>query len=208
VRFCLLDDFELAVSFTNNDTNRLPLELVALGRLALLQDDGQINSFASTLGLGITNLYLSDSNLITLYLDIPTSFRVNSSLTLTATPKFIVPAQFAGLKNILGLSLGGIYNITDTTQIIGEYTPIFSGSNQLVNTGAADIVAAPPYSGKTGIFNIGLRQLFPSGNSLYAVDLYFTNSSADQGLQGISALTGGGKQVGIRFSILNGVPSK
>jgi hypothetical protein len=209
VRFGLLDDLELAVSFSSNNTKSLPLELSAIARLALIQDKGENYTFASTLGLGITNLYVSDANLVTLYFDIPTSYRLNSALTLTATPKFIVPAQFAGQSNILGLTLGGIYNITDTTQIMGEYTPIFSGSNQLTNVDRFSLDKnASPYSGKTGIFNIGVRQLFPSGNSLYAVDLYFTNSSSDYGLQGISAIANGGKQVGIRFTVLNGVPAR
>ncbi len=207
VRFGLLDDLELAVSFSSNNTKSLPLELSAIARLAIVQDNGENYTFASTLGLGITNLYVSDPLLVTLYFDIPTSYRLTSALTLTATPKLVVPAQFAGQSNILGLTLGGIYNITDTTQIMGEYTPIFSGSNQLTNVDRFSLDPnASPYSGKTNIFNIGVRQLFPSGNSLYAVDLYFTNSSSDYGLQGISAIANGGKQVGIRFSVLNGVP--
>ncbi len=210
IRFGLLDDFELALNLSSNNGDQLPIELSALARLALVQDEGKDYSFASTLGVGVTNLYRRTENLqsaVTLYFDLPTSYRVNSKLTLTANPKVYVPAQFQGIQNILGLSLGAIYNITDTTQILGQYTPIFSGSNQLQSTNTSGQFQTVSYSGKTGIFNVGLRQLFPAGNSLYALDLYFTNSSGDYGLQGISAPIGGGTQVGIRFNVLNGVPS-
>jgi hypothetical protein len=206
VRFGLLDDLELALSFSTNNAEELPIEITALARLALIQDSGKDYTYSSALGLGLLNFYKRNENLqsaVALYFDLPTSYRLNSAITFTAVPKIIFPAQFAGISTISGISLGGSYNITDTTQFMAQYTPILSGSNQLI---ANTRFGANTLSGKTGIYNVGIRQLFPSGNSLYAVDLYFTNSSSDYGLQGISAIANGGKQVGIRFSVLNGVP--
>jgi hypothetical protein len=202
----LLDDLELALSFSTNNAEELPIEITALARLALIQDSGKDYTYSSALGLGLLNFYKRNENLqsaVALYFDLPTSYRLNSAITFTAVPKIIFPAQFAGISTISGISLGGSYNITDTTQFMAQYTPILSGSNQLI---ANTSFGANTLSGKTGIYNVGIRQLFPSGNSLYAVDLYFTNSSSDYGLQGISAIANGGKQVGIRFSVLNGVP--
>jgi len=204
VRFGLLDDLELAVSFTSNDNATIPLELSVLARLALIQDNGKDFTYSSALGIGFTNLYQSNSNIVSLFFDLPTSYRLNSSFRFTVTPKFIFPAQFAGTSAILGVGLGGIYNITNSTQVLAEYTPILSGSNGLSSTFIPSLTS--PLSGRIGLFNVGLRQLFNAGNSVYAVDLYFTNSSADYGLQGISALPNGGTQVGLRFNILNGVP--
>lgn len=210
VRIGILDDFELAVNISNNNVETLPIENSITGRLALVQDEGKDFSFSSALGVGLIlngarNRDLE--NALSLYFDLPTSYRIeNWGVDFTATPKLIVPAQFQGVDNILALTLGAKVQIAENTQFIGEYTPILSGNNKIQASFSGSGFQSFPLLGKTGIYNFGLRQLFPNGNSVYALDLYFTNSTGDYGLQGVSALANGGTQVGVRLNILNGVP--
>ena len=210
IRFGILDDLELAVNISNSNADALPIENSLTARLALVQDEGKDFSYSSALGLGLilNGERVRDlENAVSLYFDLPTSYRIDSwGANLMLTPKLILPAQFQGISSILGITLGGNIKVAENTQILAEYTPIISGSNQFQTSTSKSGLPSSRISGRTGIFNVGLRQLFPNGNSVYALDLYFTNSSGDYGLQGISALVDGGTQVGIRFNILNGVP--
>jgi hypothetical protein len=63
-------------------------------------------------------------------------------------------------------------------------------------------------SGSTPVYNLGIRQLFPNGNSTYGVELYYTNGAGSTGYQSVSALPNGDSQFGIRFSLLNGTPAR
>jgi len=209
IRLGILDDLELAINISNNNVDSIPIENSITARLALVQDEGKDFSYSSALGIGLIlngarNRELE--NAVSLYFDLPTSYRIeNQGINLKITPKLILPAQFQGISTIFALTLGGSIKIAENTQFLAEYTPIISGSNQ-IQTSFTEGQFTFPIAGKTGIYNIGLRQLIPNGNSVYALDLYFTNSSSDYGLQGISALASGGTQVGFRFNILNGVP--
>lgn len=210
IRIGLLDDLELALNFSDNNTEALPIEGSIMARLALVPDEGKDLSYASTVGLGLILNGARNRNLenaVSLYADLPTSYRLeNYGLDLMVTPKLIVPAEFQGIQNIFGVTLGASLKVAENTRLLGEYTPILSGSNQLQNSPTPGIFQVTPIQGRTGIFNIGIRQLFPNGNSVYALDLYYTNSGGDYGLQGITALPNGGTQVGFRFNILNGAP--
>lgn len=207
LRLGLLDDFELVLNFDYADaTEELPIEGSIFGRLALLPDDGRALSAAIAAGLiraDATNREL-DTNTFFLYADLPVMYRLpNLGLNLMVAPKVVIPAQFQDVDNLLGLTLGATWNLAQNTQLLAQATPILLGDNQLEDAGRAGQIAL---EGKTPIYSVGVRQLFPTGNSLYAVELYLSNAVGNYGLQGLTALPGGEVQVGARFSILNGVP--
>jgi len=210
IRFGILDDFEVALNVSNNSDDAIPIENSIIGRLALVQDEGKDFSYSTALGIGLLlngARNRSLENAVSIYADLPISYRIeNWGVNLMATPKVIIPAQFQGISNILALTLGANVKVAENTQIIGEYTPIITGNNQIQATFSGSGFQSFPLEGRTGIYNIGVRQLIPNGNSTYAIDLYFTNSSGDYGLQGVSALANGGTQVGFRFNVLNGTP--
>ena len=206
IRIGILDDLELALNRSSLDTPEVPVETSLFGRLSLLPDDGRTNLTAA---LGAGAIYTETRNIsqnagFSVYADLPVTLQVaDSKLSFSATPKILIP-QFVNVDPIFGITLGATWNITEQTQLIGQYTPILAGDNQIQR------IRSPSQElglqGSTGLYRIGIRQLFPAGNSLYAVDAYFGNSAGDYGLQGISTLADGGTQVGIRFNILNGVP--
>lgn len=208
VRIGLLDDLELALNFSYaNNTEEIPIEVSAFGRLALVPDKGR--DFSAAVDFGLTRIDATnrdlDINTFFLYADLPLTYRLqNSGLSFSLTPKLVVPAQFQQLDNIFGLTLGASWNLTSNTQLMAQLTPILLGDNQLQDLRLPGQEIG--LNGKTALYNLGIRQAFPAGNSLYAVDLYFGNSVGDYGFQSISALPDGGTQVGIRLSILNGVP--
>jgi len=208
VRIGLLDDLELAFNFSYaNNTEEIPIEVSAFGRLALVPDKGR--EFSAAVDIGLTRIDATnrdlDINTFFLYADLPLSYRLqNSGLNFTLTPKLIVPAQFQQLDNIFALTLGASWNLASNTQLMAQFTPILLGDNQLQDSRLPGQEIG--LNGKTALYNLGIRQLFPTGNSLYAVDLYLGNSVGDYGFQGISALPNSGTQVGIRFNVLNGVP--
>jgi hypothetical protein len=115
-----------------------------------------------------------------------------------------IPVQALGVSPIFGISLGTTWNLAPNTQLLAQVTPILTGENELQNTPVPGQLIS--VQDRSLLYSVGVRQLFPRGNSLYAVDLYFGNSVADYGYQGLAALPEGGTQVGLRFSILNGVP--
>jgi uncharacterized protein YjbI with pentapeptide repeats len=215
VRIGLLDDLELAINFSYADnTEEMPIEGSIFGRLALLPDTGRALSAAIDLGLtriAATNRNL-DPNTFLLQADLPVTYRLpDLGLSFTATPKVLVPAQFQGLDSIFGLTLGATWSpFRNTqsplrnTQFLAQVTPVLLGDNELQESSIPG--RQIPLQGKAPIFNVGVRQLFPAGNSLYALDLYVGNSVGDYGLQGISALPDGDLQAGVRFNVLNGVP--
>jgi hypothetical protein len=207
-RIGLLDDVELIVSLSRTDDGlnaELPTQGFFAGRLALRPDDGQ-RLFSAALGLGLVYGDSRDNKSFqTLDLNLPLGFRpggtLGERLVFSATPKLALPAQTSGSDVVLGLALGANWKITRNTQFLFEATPILAGNNQLVES-----PQQLNLDGKTVLFGLGVRQMFPAGNSLYALDLYLGNSAGESGLQGITALPNSDLRFGFRFNILNGVP--
>lgn len=205
LRAGLLDDFELAVGLNRGSTEQLQYEGFLLGRLALVPDRGQ-EGFSAAIGFGATGFESSiNSTEFGLYAELPLSYRLSAaSLNFSVTPKVAVPVPALGVDPILGISLGTSWSVARNTQLLAQVTPIVTGDNELQDNPVPGQLIA--LQGRSLLYSVGVRQLFPSGNSLYALDLYFGNSVADTGLQGLSALPAGDTQFGLRFSILNGVP--
>ncbi len=206
VRLGLLDDFELMLNYNQGSTNQIPSEGSIIGRLAVLPDKGQ-EGLSTTISAGLLAFEGSDTaTAFSLYADLPFTYRYSAAKTdFTITPKFLLPAQALGISNIFAITLGAKFSVTRNTQLIAQFTPILLGENQLQDSPVANQFVG--LEGRTSLYNVGIRQLFPAGNSLYALDLYLGNSVADYGLQGVSAIADNGTQVGVRFSILNGIPA-
>jgi hypothetical protein len=200
-RYGLADDFEVAVTHSNSARREMAIETGAYARWGLLPDEGK-PGFSGALDLGLVRVDGEDLLLgYSLYADAPISYRLpGNKLTLHATPKVIIPAQFQGVPKNLSVSLGATWQVTDNTQIFGSIAPPLIGDNQLV---AGKSFAM---SGRTPVYGLGVRQLFPSGNSTYGVELYYTNAAGSNGFQAVSALPGGDTQIGVKFSVLNGTP--
>jgi len=205
LRVGLLDDFELAVGGNRGSTEQLQYEGFVLGRLALVPDRGQ-EGFSGALTFGATVFESSiNSTEFGLYAELPLGYRLSAAgLNFNITPKIAVPVPALGVDPILGISLGATWSVAGNTQLLAQVTPMVTGDNQLQDNPVPGQLIA--LQGRSLLYSVGVRQLFPSGNSLYALDLYFGNSVADTGLQGLSALPAGDTQVGLRFSVLNGVP--
>jgi hypothetical protein len=201
IRWGLADDFEVALTHNNGNRREMPIETGLFGRWGLLADRGQ-SGFNGGLGLGLVRVDGEDLQLgYSLYGEAPISYRLpGNNLTLHATPKLVIPAQFQGVPRVLALALGATWKASENTQVFGGISPSLIGANQLV---AGNTLAM---SGSTPVYNLGIRQLFPSGNSTYGVELYYTNGAGSTGYQSVSALPNGDSQFGIRFSLLNGTP--
>jgi len=212
-RFGLLDDLELAVIYSSTDTdgnyNLLPTELTIFTRLAVLPDRGQ-RGIVGSWSLGLTGFGAPDGAVaVGLYTDLPFTYRdPGSPIQYSLTPKFAIPQEASGIGNIIGLTLGARGNLGENTQVYGSFTPILSGRNQLSATERIPVpgAARTSFTGTTALYSLGIRQLFPAGNSLYAADLFWTNAVGDYGLRGIAAQADGGSRIGIRLSVLNGIP--
>ncbi len=212
-RFGLLDDLELAVTYSSTDTdgnyNLLPTELTIFTRLAILPDRGQ-RGIVGSWTLGLTGFGAPDGAVaVGLYTDLPFTYRdPGSRIQYSLTPKFAIPQQASGIANILGLTLGVRGDLGENTQVYGSFTPILSGRNQLSATERIPVpgAARTSFVGTTALYSLGIRQLFPAGNSLYAADLFWTNGVGDYGLRGLAAQADGGSRIGIRLSVLNGIP--
>jgi hypothetical protein len=203
IRFGLADDFEVAVTHSNSNRPEMPIETGVFARWGILADRGQAG-FNGGLGLGLTRVDGADLQLgYSLYGETPFSYRLaGDKLTLHATPKLVIPAQFQNVPRVLALALGATWKVTDNTQLFGGVSPSLIGANQLV---AGSSLA---FSGSTPVYNLGVRQLFPSGNSTYGIELYYTNGAGSTGYQSVAALPNGDSQVGVRFSLLNGTPNR
>ncbi len=203
VRFGLADDFEVAVTHSNSNRREMPIETGVFARWGIFPDRGQAG-LNGALGLGLVRVDGADLQLgYSLYGETPFSYRLpGDKLTLHATPKLVIPAQFQGVPRVLALSVGATWQASDNTQIFGGISPSLIGANQLV---AGNTLAV---SGSTPVYNIGVRQLFPSGNSTYGIELYYTNGAGSTGYQSVAALPNGDSQVGVRFSLLNGTPNR
>jgi hypothetical protein len=203
VRVGLADDFEIAVTHNNGNRREMPIETGVFARWGILADRGQ-TGFNGGLGLGLTRVDGADLQLgYSLYGETPFSYRLaGDKLTLHATPKLVIPAQFQGVPRVLALALGATWQAADNTQIFGGVSPSLIGGNQLV---AGNSLA---FSGSTPVYNLGIRQLFASGNSTYGVEVYYTNGAGSTGYQSVAALPNGDSQVGVRFSLLNGTPNR
>jgi hypothetical protein len=200
-RYGLADDFELAVTHSNSSRREMAIETGVYGRWGIIPDEGK-PGFAGALDLGLVRVDGQDLLLgYSLYADAPISYRLpGNKLTFQATPKVIIPAQFQGVPRNLSVSLGATWQVAENTQIFGNIAPPIIGDNQLV---AGKSFAM---SGRTPVYGLGIRQLFPSGNSTYGVELYYTNAAGSSGFQAVSALPNGDTQIGVKFSILNGTP--
>lgn len=201
IRYGVMDDLELAVAHNNTNRTEMAIETSIMGRWGLLPDRGR-EGISGALGLGLVRIDGPGLELgYSLYAETPLSYRLpGGKLSLSATPKLIIPAQFQRVPRTLAVSLGADFLVADNTQIFGSLTPSLIGANQLV---AGNALA---FQGNTPVYNIGLRQLFPSGNSTYGVEVYYGNGAGLTGYQSTSALPGGDTQFGLRFSVLNGTP--
>jgi hypothetical protein len=201
IRYGLMDDLEVAISHNNTSRREMAIETSLMGRWGLLPDRGQ-DGFSGALGLGLIRIDGPGLELgYSLYAETPISYRLpGGKLSLQATPKIVIPAQFQNVPRTLALSLGANYQVFDNTQVFGSVTPSIFGSNQLV---AGNSLA---FQGSTPVYNLGIRQLFPSGNSTYGVEVYYGNGAGSTGYQSMSALPNGDTQFGVRLSILNGTP--
>ncbi len=214
MRVGLLDDLELLYrqsSYTadpdpeSGTDSTLAIERDLVGRLALIPDRGR-SGVAAAVSLGLLSYRTNDgATHAAIYTDLPFSFRnVQQNLELQLTPKVIAPTQSQGIRNLTGLSFGGTWKMSDRIQLFGEYTPVLVGSNQLVNQPVPGRLLS--LFGRTPVYGAGVRGLFPSGNSLYALDLYVSNAAGDYGFQSLVGLPNGESQIGLKFSLLNGVP--
>jgi hypothetical protein len=203
IRWGLADDFEVAITHNNSNRREMPIETGLFGRWGLLADRGQ-TGFNGGLGLGLVRVDGGDLQLgYSLYSEAPVSYRLpGNTLTLHATPKLVIPAQFQGVPRVLALALGATWKAAENTQVFGGISPSLIGANQLV---AGNTLAM---SGSTPVYNLGVRQLFPNGNATYGIELYYTNGAGSSGYQSVSALPNGDSQFGVRFSLLNGTPAR
>ena len=206
VRLGVLDDLELVGyrDVVGNDT--FPVELGFLGRLALVGDRGRPGVTAA-ITAGALGFEGTDSATdVALYGDLALGYRARSEdYSVGVTPKFLVPTEASGRGNTLGVTLDGRWNVGESTQILGSYTPVLEGENQLLSGLIGD--RARPPEGNVSLYTLGVRQLFETDNSLYALDLFVSNASGSYGQQGLLGLPDGQNQVGVRFSALNGIPS-
>lgn len=202
VRYGLLDDLELVALGSSNGTDQFQSEAGALFRYALLRDLGD-REVSSALSLGVQNLFGNPE--VALYSDVPTAFPLfNDRLKFTVAPKGALPLQGDSFDALAGVSTGLNLSVAKRTQLWGQWTPIF-GENRL-EKGSSDEFAE--FNGNRQLYSVGVRQLFPSGNSTYALDVFFTNSAGEYGAQGLTGLPEGDTRVGARVSILNGVPKR
>lgn len=206
--FGLLDDLELVLNYSSvsrSESNQSASPEAGLfGRLAVIPDRGQ-TGLAAAIGAGLLTFGGADgSTEVVVYSEFPFSFRsARSSANLMLTPKFIVPNQTTSLtSNLIGITVGTRWTLGESTEFIGEYTPILQGDNQLVNE-PGQIV-----DGGSSVYGLGLRKLFETDNSAYALDLYWGNSPGNYGFQGLTALPNGETQLGVRFNVLNGIPGR
>lgn len=200
VRYGLLDDLELVALGSSNGTDQFRSEAGLLLRYALLRDLGD-NDISASFTFGVQNLF-GDPD-VALYTDVPAAFALfDDRLLLTVAPKGAVPIQGNAFDAIGGISTGINLSVIDRTQLWGQWTPTF-GDNWL-DDGSSDEFA--DLDGNRQLFTVGVRQIFPSGNSTYALDFFYSNSAGEYGVQGLTALPDGDTRLGARFSILNGVP--
>ncbi|MEO0356016.1 MAG: hypothetical protein AAF268_14440, partial [Cyanobacteria bacterium P01_A01_bin.3] len=200
VRYGLLDDLELVALGSSNGTDQFRSEAGLLFRYALLRDLGD-NDVSASFTFGLQNLF-GDPD-VALYTDVPAAFALfDDRLLVTVAPKGAVPVQGNAFDAIGGISTGINWTIIDRTQLWGQWTPTF-GEN-LLDDGNSDEFA--DLDGTRQLFTVGVRQIFPSGNSTFALDFFYSNSAGEYGVQGLTALPDGDTRLGARFSILNGVP--
>ncbi len=205
VRVGVLDDLELVGyrDVVGNDT--FPVELGFLGRLALVGDRGRpgVTAAISAGALGFEGT--DGATDVALYGDLALGYRARSEdYSVGVTPKFLVPTEASGRGNTLGVTLDGRWNVGESTQILGSYTPVLEGENQLLSGLVGE--RSRPLEGNVSLYTLGVRQLFETDNSLYALDLFVSNASGSYGQQGLLGLPDGQNQVGVRFSVLNGIP--
>jgi hypothetical protein len=200
-RYGLLDDLEVAFNHNNTGRREMAIETSLMGRWGLLPDRGE-PGFAGTMGLGLVRI--DGPGLLlgySLYSETPLLYRLpGGKLSFSATPKLVIPAQFQNVPRTLAVTLGADWQVSDRTQVFGSVTPSLIGDNQLIAGRSLG------FQGRTPVYNLGVRQLFPNGNSTYGVELYYGNGAGSTGYQSTSALPSGDTQFGLRFSLLNGTP--
>jgi hypothetical protein len=202
VRWGVLDGFEFALSHSNSGRRAMPIETHVMARWGLLPDLGR-SGVSGNLDIGLsridgTNLELGYS----LYASTPLRYRLpGNSVNLELAPKLIIPAQFQGIRPTLGVAIGGSWRVAQNTEIMGQITPILFGDNQLRSDSSFD------FRGRQPVYSLGIRQLFPNGNSTYGLEAYYTNAAGSLGYQSLSALPERDTQLGLRFTVLNGTPA-
>ncbi len=203
VRYGVMDDLEVAISHNQTNRQAMPTETSWIARWGVLPDRGTPGVSMAT-GLGVVLIgNIAVSTRYNAYGELPISYRLpGGQFVLHATPKLLIPAQYQGVPTTLSLALGADWRVATNTQIFGSITPSISGANQLV---AGKELA---FQGNTPVYNFGVRQLFPQGNSTYGVELYYGNAAGSTGYQAMSALPQGDTQLGVRLSILNGTPTR
>lgn len=205
-RWGVSDDLELVTYRDTVSNDTFPIEVGLLGRLALVGDRGRPGVTAAlsagALGFERTN----GATDVALYADLPVNYRARSlTYSLGFTPKLLVPTKASGRGNTLGITLDGRWNLSATTQLLGSYTSILSGENQLLSGKIGEPAQKP--AGNVSLYSLGIRQIFQTDNSLYALDVYVGNTAGSYAQQGLLALPNGESQVGLRLSILNGIPA-
>ncbi len=199
VRLGVLDDLEFVGYRDVVGNDRFPVELGFLGRLALVGDRGRPGVTAA-ISAGALGFEDTDG---AIYGDLALGYRARSeNYSVGVTPKFLLEASSRG--NTVAVTLDGRWNVGERTQILGSYTPVLEGENQLLSGLTGERGQLP--EGNVSLYTLGVRQMFETDNSLYALDLFVSNASGSYGQQGLLGLPDGQNQVGVRFSALNGIP--
>ncbi|WP_017325657.1 hypothetical protein [Synechococcus sp. PCC 7336] len=215
VRYGLLDDLEIAANFSSNGTDQFEQQGSLFFRYALLPDRGE-NPLEGTRGItaaltaGLEDFFGDPA--IGVYGEIPITLPLfNDRVDIVVTPQTSLPVQAgsgdsAAFDTVAGVEAGLAWRVAKSTQLFGSGTAIVQGDNQLESGSARGSFAS--FDGRAILYSVGVRQLFPTANTLYALDLFFTNSAGEYGLQGLTALPDGDTRVGARVSILNGLPTR
>ncbi|MFQ3583976.1 MAG: hypothetical protein SNJ85_03445 [Cyanobacteriota bacterium] len=205
-RWGVLDDLEIVTYRDTVGNDTFPIEVGLLGRLALVGDRGRPGVTAA-LSAGALGFEGTDGATdVALYADLPIGYRARSSAySVGFTPKLLVPTEASGRGNTLGITLDGRWNLSESTQLLGSYTPILSGENQLLSGKIGERAQRP--DGNVSLYSLGVRQMFQTDHSLYALDLYVGNTAGSYAQQGLLGLPNGENQVGLRLNILNGIPT-
>jgi hypothetical protein len=207
-RFGVLDDLEIVLYHDSVGNDTFPREGALMGRLALQRDRGRAG-VTGALALGLLGFEGTDGATdVALYAELPLGYRARSyNYSLGLIPKLLVPTQASGRGNTLGVTVDGRLNLSQNTQLLGSFTPILSGDNQLRAGKVGERALGLENDVSVSLYSLGVRQLFATENSLYALDLFVGNSAGTYGQQGLLSLPNQENQVGVRLNVMNGTPT-